>query len=133
LPGSVSPFFAVSQDYRRLTENELTNFRHDADDGGFDLDNSRDYWMDNILECNAPFFGKIATIRESLACYRFHASNLYLMNRLDPAHFEYALKSSAAKFDYLGGAAENGGFHLIRQRLTTVHPGCSTAVWSLPS
>jgi glycosyltransferase involved in cell wall biosynthesis len=24
------------------------------EDGGFDLDNPRDYWMDNILECNAP-------------------------------------------------------------------------------
>lgn len=80
-----------------------------VDDGGFDLDKPRDYWMDNILECNAPFFGEIVTIREPLACYRFHDSNLYLMNRLDPAHFNYALKTSAAKLDYLGRRCRKWG------------------------
>ncbi|MBV8359861.1 MAG: hypothetical protein JO189_18280, partial [Deltaproteobacteria bacterium] len=80
-----------------------------VDDGGFALDNSRDYWMDNILECNAPFFGEVATLRDPLACYRFHDSNLYLMNRLDPAHFEYALKSSAAKLGYLARRCREWG------------------------
>jgi glycosyltransferase involved in cell wall biosynthesis len=47
------------------------------DDGGFDLENLHDYWMDNILECNAPFYGEIITIHEPLVCYRLHESNLY--------------------------------------------------------
>jgi glycosyltransferase involved in cell wall biosynthesis len=80
-----------------------------VDDGGFDLDEPRDYWMDNILECNAPFYGEIITIREPLACYRFHQTNLYLMNRLDCAHFAYALKSSTAKLEYLARRCRKWG------------------------
>jgi glycosyltransferase involved in cell wall biosynthesis len=80
-----------------------------TDDGGFDLDRLPDYWMDNILECNAPFYGEVVTIREPLACYRFHDNNLYLMNRLDSAHFTYALKSTTAKLDYLAGRCRKWG------------------------
>jgi glycosyltransferase involved in cell wall biosynthesis len=57
------------------------------EDGGFDLDNSRDYWMDAILERNAPFYGAIVTIEEPLACYRMHDSNLFLLNTIDHARF----------------------------------------------
>ena len=39
-------------------------------DGGFDLENLREHWMDAILECNAPFYGEVVTLYEPLACYR---------------------------------------------------------------
>jgi hypothetical protein len=39
-------------------------------DGGFDLENLREHWMDAILECNAPFYGEVVTLYQPLACYR---------------------------------------------------------------
>jgi hypothetical protein len=70
-------------------------------DGGFDLDNLRDYWMDNILECNAPFYGDIVTIHEPLACYRMHDSNLFLPNTIDYARFTRMSDTFSRTLDYL--------------------------------
>ena len=55
-----------------------------AQDGGFDLDTPRKYWMDTILTCNAPFFGEVISLSEPFACYRIHAENLYRPRLLTP-------------------------------------------------
>jgi glycosyltransferase involved in cell wall biosynthesis len=98
-------------------------------DGGFDLQNSRNYWMDNILECNAPFYGDVVTIYEPLACYRKHDSNLFYSNTLDHAHFEKMAHTCILKLDYLAlrcrvwgidfdvAAARDHSLHLLECRL----------------
>jgi glycosyltransferase involved in cell wall biosynthesis len=98
-------------------------------DGGFDLKNSRDYWMDNILECNAPFYGEVVTIYEPLACYRKHDSNLFYSNTLDHARFEKMAHTCILKLDYLSlrcrfwgiefdvAAARDRSLHLLECRL----------------
>jgi glycosyltransferase involved in cell wall biosynthesis len=98
-------------------------------DGGFDLDNLRDYWMDAILECNAPFYGEIVTIDEPLACYRVHDSNLFLPNTIDHARFAKMSHTFVLKLNYLGQrcrrweipfdpvAAGNRSLHLLQCRL----------------
>jgi hypothetical protein len=72
-----------------------------AADGGFDLENLRDHWMDAILECNAPFYGEVVTIYEPLAGYRVHGRNLFAMSAVDGAHFTMMLDTFAFKLDYL--------------------------------
>jgi glycosyltransferase involved in cell wall biosynthesis len=70
-------------------------------DGGFDLENVREYWMDWIMECNAPFYGEVVTIYEPLACYRRHDSNLYVINTIDTARFTAECRSFELRADYL--------------------------------
>jgi glycosyltransferase involved in cell wall biosynthesis len=79
------------------------------EDGGFDLDNLRAYWMDNILERNAPFYGEIVTIHEPLACYRMHDSNLYLPNAIDNARFVRMADTFALTLDYFAGRCRKWG------------------------
>ena len=79
------------------------------EDGGFDLDNPRDYWMDNILECNAPFYGEIITINEPLVCYRMHDSNLFLQNTINHARFARMARSCTLKLDYLAWRCQKWG------------------------
>lgn len=79
------------------------------EDGGFDLDNPRDYWMDNILECNAPFYGEIITINEPLVCYRIHDSNLFLQNTINHARFARMAQSCTLKLDYLAWRCQKWG------------------------
>lgn len=100
-------------------------------DGGFDLDNLRDYWMDNILECNAPFYGEIVTIHEPLACYRMHDTNLFLPNTIDYARFLKMSDTFGLTLNYLEkrcrkwgvpfdpAAAENRSPWLLDCRLVT--------------
>jgi Glycosyl transferase family 2 len=76
--------------------------RIDAD-GGFELENSREHWMDAILECNAPFYGEVVTIYVPLACYRIHGSNLFAMNSVDSARFIARCHTFELKVDYLAG------------------------------
>ena len=82
--------------------------RVDEDDG-FDLDNLRDYWMDNILECNAPFYGDIVTIHEPLACYRMHDSNLFLPNTIDHARFVRMSDTFALTLNYFAQRCRKWG------------------------
>ena len=70
-------------------------------DGGFDLENPREYWMDSIMECNAPFYGEIETIYEPLAYYRIHDNNLFLPNTIDKARFSKMSHTFTVKLDYL--------------------------------
>jgi Glycosyl transferase family 2 len=72
-----------------------------SQDGGFDLKNPRDYWMDSILECNAPFYGDVVTIHEPLACYRKHDANLVSLSTMDHARFAKWAHTCTLKLDYL--------------------------------
>jgi glycosyltransferase involved in cell wall biosynthesis len=99
-------------------------------DGGFDLKNHRNYWMDSILECNAPFYGDVVTIYEPLACYRKHDQNLFYPNTLDHARFEKMARTCILKLDYLSlrcrfwgidfdvPAVRDRSLHLLECRLT---------------
>jgi len=69
-------------------------------DGGFDLENMREHWMDAILECNAPFYGEVVTLYEPLACYRLHDSNVSLMHTVESERFAFAFRHASYKFDY---------------------------------
>src|SRR5262249_101109 len=44
-------------------------------DRGFELEDPREFYMDALLECNAPFYGEVTTLHEPLACYRIHSTN----------------------------------------------------------
>src|SRR5215831_14157671 len=72
-------------------------------DGGFELDNQREMWMDLILECNAPFYGEVVTIYEPLACYRIHESNDNMLNSIDKARFEKMYRYFTNRLDYFAG------------------------------
>ena len=82
--------------------------RVDAD-GGFDIENPREHHMDSILECNAPFYGEVATIHEPLVCRRIHHSNLYAMNVLDSARFAMMSDAFAVKLGYLASRCRAWG------------------------
>jgi hypothetical protein len=69
-------------------------------DGGFDLENPREHWMDAILECNAPFFGEVITLYQPLACYRIHDGNLWAA--IDPTVQKAGILDMARL--YLNGA-----------------------------
>jgi hypothetical protein len=75
---------------------------HISPDGGLQLKNLRNYWMDNILECNAPSCGDIATIYEPLACYHKHDGNLVYSNTIDHARSQKMADTCILKLDYLG-------------------------------
>jgi glycosyltransferase involved in cell wall biosynthesis len=100
-----------------------------ARDGGFDLENLRDYWMDSILECNAPFYGEVVTICVPLACYRKHESNLVSLKAIDHARFEKWAHTCMLKLEYLAqrcrfwgiefdvAAVRDRSLHLLESRL----------------
>lgn len=100
-----------------------------SQDDGFDLENPRNYWMDSILECNAPFYGDVVTIYEPLACYRKHDSNLVFPNTIDHVRFEKMANSCILKLDYFAqrcrfwgiefdvAAARDRSLHLLECRL----------------
>ena len=94
-------------------------------DGGFDLEQLRDYWMDNLLECNAPFYGEVVTLCEPLACYRIHDSNLFLPKTIDHARFERMAHSCILKLDYLALRCRSWGIEF--DMVTT----CDRSLWLL--
>jgi glycosyltransferase involved in cell wall biosynthesis len=79
------------------------------EDGGFDLHNLRDYWMDNILECNAPFYGEVVTIHEPLVCYRIHDNNLFLLNTLDRTRLVKMSDTFVLTLNYFAGRCRKWG------------------------
>ena len=70
-------------------------------DGGFDLKTPREYHMDALLECNAPFYGEVVTLHEALSCYRIHDSNIYAMNSVENARFAMKWRTSERKINYM--------------------------------
>jgi hypothetical protein len=77
--------------------------------GGFDLDNPRDLWMDTILTCNAPFYGEVLTIHEPFACHRNHDNNLYQLRRVNRAAFIRYLDYGAVELEYFAGRCRRWG------------------------
>jgi glycosyltransferase involved in cell wall biosynthesis len=98
-------------------------------DGGFDLENPREHWMDAILECNAPFYGEVVTLYEPLACYRLHDSNDNSWQTIESARFAHAFRRESFKLDYFAqrcqfwglsfdpAAARNRSLWLLQCRL----------------
>jgi glycosyltransferase involved in cell wall biosynthesis len=72
-----------------------------AADGGFNLDDPRQFAMDCVLECNAPFYGEVATIYQPLAHYRIHDRNRSLQDTVAVARFTTALRRFDLKLGYL--------------------------------
>jgi hypothetical protein len=70
-------------------------------DGGFDLENPREFHMDAVLECNAPFYGEVVTLYEPLSCYRIHDSNIYAISGIESAQFGMKCRVQELKIDYL--------------------------------
>jgi glycosyltransferase involved in cell wall biosynthesis len=98
-------------------------------DGGFELENSRNYHMDALLECNAPFYGEVVTLYDPLSFYRIHDSNMFAMNSIENARFAMKCRTFELKVDYLARrckiwgipfdpvAARNGSIWLHECRL----------------
>lgn len=72
-------------------------------DGGFDLESPREFCMDVIMECNAPFYGEVVTIYEPLACYRIHDSNDNMYNTIDKVRFDKMYRYLTLKLNYFAG------------------------------
>jgi glycosyltransferase involved in cell wall biosynthesis len=70
-------------------------------DGGFEIENPRDIWMDTILECNAPFYGEVVTLYEPFACYRTHDANDSLQHTVDNGRFDKMSRYFGCKLRYL--------------------------------
>jgi hypothetical protein len=78
-------------------------------DRGFDLKDPREHWMDAILECNAPFYGDVVTLRQPLACYRRHDHNSYATTVVDNRHFGKMLDTFASKLEYFAERCRSWG------------------------
>ena len=78
-------------------------------DGGFELESSREHWMDAVLECNAPFYGEVVTLYEPLGCYRIHGSNLYAFNTINGARFAAKSHTFELKVNYLAQRCRSWG------------------------
>jgi len=83
-------------------------------DGGFEFENSREHWMDAVLECNAPFYGEVVTLHEPLGCYRIHDSNLYAFNTISAARFAAKAHTFELKVNYLAGRCRSWGIPFDR-------------------
>jgi glycosyltransferase involved in cell wall biosynthesis len=78
-------------------------------DGGFELESSREHWMDAVLECNAPFYGEVVTLHEPLGCYRIHGRNLYAFNTISGARFAAKSRTFELKVNYLARRCRSWG------------------------
>ena len=76
-------------------------------DGGFDLDNPREFHMDALLECNAPFYGEVVTLYEPLSCYRIHDSNMFAISSIEKACFAIKCRISELKIAYMARRCHN--------------------------
>ena len=78
-------------------------------DGGFDLENPRQHWMDAILEFNAPFYGEVVTLYEPLACYRIYDGNATLKHTVESARFAYWFRNESYRLDYFARRCQAWG------------------------
>jgi glycosyltransferase involved in cell wall biosynthesis len=78
-------------------------------DGGFDLEDPREFYMDALLECNAPFYGEVVTLYEPLSCYRIHGSNAYAINSIENAGFASKYRREERKIDYMARRCQHWG------------------------
>jgi hypothetical protein len=80
-------------------------------DGGFDLENPREFFMDALLECNAPFYGEVVTIHEPLSCYRIHQSNMFAIADVKHAQFAIKWRREESKIEYMAQRCRYWGIH----------------------
>ena len=78
-------------------------------DGGFDLENPRQHWMDAILDFNAPFYGEVVTLYEPLACYRIYDGNATLKHTIESARFAYWFRNESCRLDYFARRCQAWG------------------------
>jgi glycosyltransferase involved in cell wall biosynthesis len=78
-------------------------------DGGFEIENARELWMDGILECNAPFYGEVVTLYKALGCYRIHDGNDSSQNSLDYTRFAKGIRYCRSKLYYLSQRCSQWG------------------------
>jgi hypothetical protein len=78
-------------------------------DGGFDLENPREFHMDALLECNAPFYGEVVTLYEPLSYYRIHDSNIYAIASIDGAAFGEKCRTQELKIGYMAWRCQHWG------------------------
>jgi hypothetical protein len=78
-------------------------------DGGFDLENPREHWMDGILEMNAPFYGEVVTLYEPLAGYRLYDGNATFRHTIESARFAYAFRNESSRLDYFARRCQSWG------------------------
>jgi glycosyltransferase involved in cell wall biosynthesis len=79
-------------------------------DGGFELESPRDFCMDVIMECNAPFYGEVITIYEPLAYYRIHDNNDNMYHVVDKTRFDKLSRYITLKLDYFAGRCRTWGW-----------------------
>jgi hypothetical protein len=78
-------------------------------DGGFDLENPREFHMDALLECNAPFYGEVVTLYEPLSYYRIHDGNIWAIASIDGAAFSKKCRNQELKIGYMARRCEDWG------------------------
>ena len=78
-------------------------------DGGFDLENPREFYMDALLECNAPFYGEVVTLYEPLSYYRIHDSNIWAIVSINRAAFGQKCRAQELKVGYMARRCEDWG------------------------
>jgi glycosyltransferase involved in cell wall biosynthesis len=71
------------------------------------------FWMDAILEVNAPFYGEVVTLAEPLVYYRMHDSNWTQQDDLATSRFTRMTEFFDRKLTYLAGRCRQWGivFH----------------------
>lgn len=80
-----------------------------AHDGGFKLEYPREFCMDVIMECNAPFYGEVVTIYQPLAYYRIHDGNDNMYHVINKARFDKLSRYTTLKLDYFAGRCRHWG------------------------
>lgn len=78
-------------------------------DSGFALENPREFYMDALLECNAPFYGEVVTLYEPLSCYRMHDNNMYAITKIENAHFATKCRNQEFKIGYMAQRCRHWG------------------------
>jgi glycosyltransferase involved in cell wall biosynthesis len=96
-----------------------------ARDGGFELESPREFCMDVIMECNAPFYGEVVTIYEPLAYYRIHDSNDNMYHVLNKARFDKLYRYITVKLDYFAGRCRTWGWAFDPSA------ACNRSIWGL--
>lgn len=80
-----------------------------AQEGGFVPPSGGVFWMDAILEVNAPFYGEVVTLREPLVYYRMHEGNDSQQLISDVARFKKMTELFEQKLAYITGRCQRWG------------------------
>ena len=73
------------------------------------------FWMDTILEVNAPFYGEVLTLAEPLAYYRMHDNNDSQQNSIEVQRFAQTLEAFEDRLTYFTERCLRWGVAFDRQ------------------